>query len=811
MLGKRLGVVLTAAIAVGLIGLATWMMPTSRSHAQDAPYPPAPLPDAGAGAPQGADAPGQEVLTNGPVHEAYAEPTALNPEPPMVVPKQPPAAVEEMPPDVKPDGQNVAWIPGYWAWDDGRRDFIWVSGIWRDTPPNHAWVAGYWAGANGGFQWTPGIWAPSNVEQVNYVPQPPPTLENGPNVPAPTPNDFWVPGTYEYVNANWGWRPGYWTAAQPDWIWIAAHYVWTPSGYLFIPGHWDYELSHRGVLFAPVAFDGTYWAGRPIVYGPRVVIDPGVLTVDFFVRPNYYHYYFGDCYGPAYVGWGFHPWFAVGGVGVGFGYDPLFTYYRWYNVRRDPDWDRRGRERFVYMGAHPEARPPRTYALSVRVGAPGGVHIGITLGDYARRPGPTHFQTVSMEQRRDYAREGVRSQQVARQRAMAETHPGGRPGEGARSLDMHALSQSSGGHLPGAGPAGRPNGAMAGRDVAGREAENRGGAANTGRPGTTSGPSYSTARPGTAGPTTGTPPKTGIVPGPTARPGTVPGRTPPADPKKKPADERGGNGGGGGRFLIQPNGAAAKLATSVPADPQPAVSPLAAPSATVPQSADPLSADSQAGQAFPGFGTFGGLISRNPTARPDASAAADPDAAAANSKDPIKPLTLSPGLPGQLSQFGANGASLTGGQSRDGVSQFSQPFLLRQVGDPAARESASDPIRPLNLLPQRSLPLGNSRQGLPSRPGQPGWRDDRPERSNSAVKLGCAARFLIAGDPHGRLQPRSEFVARWINNAIAGCYSSVLTPHEMLRDRLCRSLILHLVRSRARHADMPRLDSEGNE
>ena len=545
MFGKRLGVAFTAAIAVGLIGLATWMLPTSRSHAQDAP--PQPLPDPGS-VPSGPNAPGQEVLTNGPVHEAYAEPTSLNPEPPMVVPKEPPAPVEEMPPDVKPDGQNVVWIPGYWAWDDGRHDFIWVSGIWRDTPPNHAWVAGYWVQANGGFQWTPRIWAPSNVEQVNYVPQPPPSLENGPNVPAPTPNDFWVPGNYEYVNANYAWRAGYWTAAQPDWIWIGAHYVWSPSGYLFIPGHWDYELSHRGVLFAPVAFNGAYWAGRPIVYGPSVVVDPGVLTVDFFVRPNYYHYYFGDCYGPAYVGWGFHPWFSVG-----VGYDPLFTYYRWYNVRRDPGWAVRVNERFVYMDHHPESRPPRTYALSVRVGAPGGVRIGITLNDYARRPGPTHFQTVSMEQRRDFAREGVRSNEVARQRAIAETHPGGRPGA-PHGLDMHEMAKSSGGHLPGAGAAGHPTGTVAERGTergTERGFENNRGVTTT------------AARPGTTGPA-GAPAKTGTVPGQPSR-SPIPSRTPPAkklspghepggmaavaDPKKKP-DDRGGNGGGG-RFLIR--------------------------------------------------------------------------------------------------------------------------------------------------------------------------------------------------------------------------------------------------------------------
>ena len=37
---------------------------------------------------------------------------------------------------VKPDGANVVWVTGYWAWDDMRKDFIWISGIWRDTP-NH--------------------------------------------------------------------------------------------------------------------------------------------------------------------------------------------------------------------------------------------------------------------------------------------------------------------------------------------------------------------------------------------------------------------------------------------------------------------------------------------------------------------------------------------------------------------------------------------------------------------------------------------------------------------------------------------------
>ncbi len=149
-----------------------------------------------------------------------------------------------MPPDVKPDGQNVAWIPGYWAWDDGRQDFIWVSGIWRDTPPNHAWVAGYWAGANGGFQWTPGIWAPSNVEQVSALHQPPPTLENGPNVPRPDAERFFGSPARMNTSVQVGW-PGYWTA-QPGSGTPDRGTLRLDSRRIFVsPGHWDYELSHR--------------------------------------------------------------------------------------------------------------------------------------------------------------------------------------------------------------------------------------------------------------------------------------------------------------------------------------------------------------------------------------------------------------------------------------------------------------------------------------------------------------------------------------------------------------------------------------
>src|SRR5262249_32726010 len=70
---------------------------------------------------------GAEVMARGPVHEAFAEPSAPRAEAPPVVPKAPPDPVEEAPPEEKPEGDNVVWIPGYWAWDEDGKDFLWVS------------------------------------------------------------------------------------------------------------------------------------------------------------------------------------------------------------------------------------------------------------------------------------------------------------------------------------------------------------------------------------------------------------------------------------------------------------------------------------------------------------------------------------------------------------------------------------------------------------------------------------------------------------------------------------------------------------
>src|SRR4051812_36475341 len=98
-----------AALVVVLIALG-WGVSISRAQQDDT------------------DAPGEQVLTRGPVHEAFAGIVSYTPEPGVVVKKAPPEPIEELPPEEKPEGDNVAWIPGYWAWDDERNDFLWISG-----------------------------------------------------------------------------------------------------------------------------------------------------------------------------------------------------------------------------------------------------------------------------------------------------------------------------------------------------------------------------------------------------------------------------------------------------------------------------------------------------------------------------------------------------------------------------------------------------------------------------------------------------------------------------------------------------------
>ena len=278
---------------------------------------------------------GMQVLEQGPVHEAFAEPVVLEAAARVKVDRAPPDPVNEVPPEVRPEGANVEWISGYWMWSDQQNDFIWVSGVWREIPPGRRWVPGHWAKGDAGFEWVSGFWAAQQVQEVNMLPNPPETLEVGPSSPAPAANYFWVPGIWAWQNGGYGWRAGYWYAGQDDWIWVPDHYCYTPRGAIFVSGYWDFLMINRGLLYAPVYYSRPIYADAGYFYRPRSVINTALLLSALFVNNHHHHYYYG------YGGWGgnnfYRPWWS-NSWGRGHGYDPFYAYHRWHDGRNRHDW-----------------------------------------------------------------------------------------------------------------------------------------------------------------------------------------------------------------------------------------------------------------------------------------------------------------------------------------------------------------------------------------------------------------------------------------------------------------------------------------
>jgi hypothetical protein len=390
------------------------MMGSSTAWGQEPPPNPTPVTDGGD--PQGGQAAGQDpasdpqggpgeatdpqggqVLTQGPVHEAFAAPVVHDPKAGPIVPKGPPDPIQEMPPDQKPSGQNIQWIPGYWAWDVTRNDYLWVSGIWREPPPSTQWVPGYWHQVDGGNQWVPGSWMPVSAgqsqgpgqgqaqgqSQATYLPPPPASLEAGPNTPQPGPNVAWTPGYWSWQQGGYAWRPGFWAAVQPNWIWIPAHYVWTPSGYLFVPGYWDLPVANRGLMFAPVYYPQPVYAQPGFVFTPSISIVGSAVTGNLFVQASTNQYLFGNFYAQNFVSVGIVPWFSFSfAMGRPAYYDPLFSYYAVVNLRQNPRWIAQVREAYVLRRDNVAFRPPGTYAEQIRIERNVSITRNITVIDH---------------------------------------------------------------------------------------------------------------------------------------------------------------------------------------------------------------------------------------------------------------------------------------------------------------------------------------------------------------------------------------------------------------------------------------------
>ena len=379
-----------------------------------------------AGAVAGEEQEGVELLARGPVHEAFAEPVVENPSETLTISVRPPDPIDEVPPEYKPEGDNVIWVPGYWAWEDDREDFIWISGIWRNIPPGQRWVPGYWAEIGDGFQWVPGFWMTEEEQEIVYYPTPPESLEQGPTVDAPDEDHFWVPGVWTY-ETDWRWRPGYWAEYQPDWVWVPARWVWSPRGCVYLAGYWDYQPVERGFLFAPVYFTQPVYQTVGYRYTPWYALRTPSLFVHFWVRPNYCHYYFGNYY-DHHDHYGIRPWISAGRHHHH--WDPILTYNRVRYGRQGIDYVQRIDRWHNYFVRNERYRPAVTVRQQINLvnniniqdnDVLNRINIGSPLRDIARSENPpVRLARVEQRQRELYADRASQIRDVYRARLQEE-------------------------------------------------------------------------------------------------------------------------------------------------------------------------------------------------------------------------------------------------------------------------------------------------------------------------------------------------------------------------------------------------------
>ena len=412
--------ILVAAAAVGILpplnarGMGMQALPVVPLSNQQGPYqlgpenkvvpgsipilPPVP------GALLGVDAEGvddeAEPMLRGPVHEAFAEQFNQDPVEGQIVPQQPPESIEELPPDVRPDGRQVEWISGYWAWDDDDQDFFWVSGIWREVPQGFRWLPGYWTKADTGYQWVSGTWIPEQTEEIQYVETAPPeSLELGPVGVGPSPEHIWIPGCWNWNNLRYAWRPGYWSTGYSNWLWVPARHVWTPRGYLNCNGYWDYPLNRRGLLFAPYRFRRAAIWNRSRGFTPRVIIAANLLPWNLWVRPRSGHYY-----GPRYASAGFFPWHQFNRQRHQF--DPLYSHFSRSAGVGNVNFYDQVNGRFNLLTSHADRRPARTFnhhdgrdLSRLNITDDQSPFLGTTLQQHVKAAGNTRFVKLQEDQR----------------------------------------------------------------------------------------------------------------------------------------------------------------------------------------------------------------------------------------------------------------------------------------------------------------------------------------------------------------------------------------------------------------------------
>ncbi len=306
-----------------------------------------------------------QPVEGGPVHEAFVTPVTENVALEATEAQPPSPITERIPPKPNPE---VEWVVGYWAWAPERKDFLWVSGVWRRPPPGRHWISGVWKLYDEGWVWVRGFWSELPDDSLTTIDIAPPDQLDEAVPPEPGNGFFWMSGYWGFSETthSYLWRSGHWIELDPNWVLVPAHYVWRPGGYVFVSAYWDWPIEQRGRAYA------TVYVPPPVrvevVYEPVVVIEPAIIVHNlfiyypdysyFFYHHHHYHTAFWIQSGDAPPWWGWNRWWC-------FTWHDHWAMWWWYT---HPGYPHPAWITVELAGRIPP--PPRTLVAMVKVARP---------------------------------------------------------------------------------------------------------------------------------------------------------------------------------------------------------------------------------------------------------------------------------------------------------------------------------------------------------------------------------------------------------------------------------------------------------
>jgi hypothetical protein len=293
-----------------------------------------------------------QTVEEGPVHEALVPPvtgvTAIE-----AIETAPPALVTERVPEHQ-DPQAI-WIPGYWAWEPEREDFLWVTGVWRRPPPGRHWVGGYWKQYDEGWVWARGFWSQVPEDQLTHVGIAPPDPPDDDVPTPPTDNYFWLGGHWDFSveRSGFRWLYGHWERLDSNWVCVPGQWLWRPDSYVFVSAYWDWPFDLRGRWYGCVYVEPV--ARVNCVYEPVTIVEPlFVFRRLYWYYPDYVYFLYHHHH--FHLGW-WHDYFDV---------PPWWGWRSWWSFPWHHHWH------LWWWYTHPGYRHPHwmTASLASRIHPP---------------------------------------------------------------------------------------------------------------------------------------------------------------------------------------------------------------------------------------------------------------------------------------------------------------------------------------------------------------------------------------------------------------------------------------------------------